>query len=315
MSPSEAGLFAWGRKTCSDLCSRARCCKISALVQPSPAGSAACAQAPCIPSKACTLIPCVAGGKGGSPAARSLLLVALGGFRHFAGFSSRKIAVKGKGKGKARGFLLLRSAQGVKEVGEFTPRLSLCWCASISTSPSPVVTVSLRLSISKRSAKISPIPSSRLARCVCFQEKPEGLPPPSRFGGARGLPCQHSFGDDVDVSGIKAGARLSHGPGLSPSSQVLGQGCWSIPKSRAAEPLLPELEREKIQGEFPVKRGTAPLNVAVTNVPPEAFACWGCGKVSLGSTGTGIWVQVTPPSLQQCSSCPALPWVGWCWPS
>lgn len=237
------------------------------------------------------------------------------GFRHFAGFSSRKIAVKGKGRGKARGFLLLRSAQGVKEVGEFTPRLSLCWCASISTSPSPVVTVSLRLSISKRSAKISPIPSSRLARCVCFQEKPEGLPPPSRFGGARGLPCQHSFGDDVDVSRIKAGARLSHGPGLSPSSQVLGQGCWSIPKSRAAEPLLPELEREKIQGEFPVKRGTAPLNVAVTNVPPEAFACWGCGKVSLGSTGTGIWVQVTPPSLQQCSSCPALPWVGWCWPS
>lgn len=103
VSPSEAGLFAWGRKTCSDLCSRARCCKISALVQPSPAGSAACAQAPCIPSKACTRTPCVAGGKGGSPAARSLLLVALGGFRHFAGFSSRKIAVK-KAEGRHGAF-------------------------------------------------------------------------------------------------------------------------------------------------------------------------------------------------------------------
>lgn len=97
----------------------------------------------------------------------------LGGFRHFVCFSSSKTAVKGKSRQKEWDFLVLASAQGVKvfsqcnlaEVSAFTLRLSLYWCASISTSPAPVLTVSPWLNISNKSAKISPIPGCWLACC------------------------------------------------------------------------------------------------------------------------------------------------------
>lgn len=57
------------------------------------------------------------------------------------------------------------------------PRGSVCTdcCASISASPALVFTVSPCLYISNRSAKISLIPGSWLARCLCFQEKPKAF--------------------------------------------------------------------------------------------------------------------------------------------
>lgn len=126
------------------------------------------------------------------------------------------------------------SQRNPAEVSVFALRLSLYWCASISTSPTLFLTVSLWFNISNKSAKISPIPGSWLAHCICFQEKPEGLHPSSHFGNAHDVPCQQKLGwlTDVDGSGreseLSAGAQLSHGPGFCPHSQVLG---WGEPRA------------------------------------------------------------------------------------
>lgn len=139
---------------------------------------------------------------------------------------------------------MLASAQGVKvfsqrnpaEVSAFALRLSLYWCASISTSPTLFLTVSLWLNISSKSAKISPIPGSWLAHCICFQEKPEGLRPSSHFGNAHDAPCQQKLGwlTDVDGSGGASPAPALSFPmalASAPAARCWGGGSPEHPQS------------------------------------------------------------------------------------